>query len=69
MKRKSYISSFLRCIISYNDVSSVRVLHYAVSCDYVDEFVSMIRDTFVHPDISFTDIIFSYDTRDYFQLV
>lgn len=69
MKKKTYISSFLRCIISYNDVSSVRVLHYAVSCDYVDEFVSMIRDTFVHPDIFFTDIIFSYDTRDYFQLV
>lgn len=69
MKRKTYISSFLRCIISYNDISSVRVLHYAVSCDYVDDFVTMISDTFVHPDISFTDIIFSYDTRNYFQLV
>lgn len=69
MKRKTYISSFLRCIISYNDISSVRVLHYAVSCDHIDDFVSMIRDTFVHPDIAFTDIIFSYDTRDFFQLV
>mgnify|MGYP004530743475 FL=1 len=69
MKRKTYISSFLRCVISYNDILSVRVLHYAVSCDYVDDFVSMIRDTFVHPDIAFTDIIFSYDTRDFFQLV
>lgn len=69
MKKKSYISSFLRCNITYRDISSVRVLHYAVSCDHVDSFVSMIRDTFVHPDISFTDIIFSYDTREYFQLV
>lgn len=69
MKKKTYISSFLRCVIAYNDISSVRTLHYAVSCDYVDEFVTMIHDTFVHPDISFTDIIFSYDTRNYFQLV
>ncbi len=69
INKKKYLSSFLRCIITYTDLSSVRVLHYAVSCDYVDEFVSMIRDTFVHPDISFTDIIFSYDTRFYFQLV
>lgn len=69
MLKKTYLSSFLRCIICYNDVSSVRVLHYAVSCDYVDDFVSMIHDTFVHPDISFTDIIFAYDSRDYFQLV
>lgn len=69
MKKKTYLSSFLRCIITYKDISSVRVLHYAVSCDFVDDFVTMIRDTFVRPDISFTDIIFSYDTRDYFQLV
>lgn len=69
MKKKTYISPFLRCIISYNDISSTRVLHYAVSCDYVDDFVVMINDTFVHPVINFTDIIFSYDTRDYFQLV
>lgn len=69
MKKKTYISSFLRCIISYTDISSARVLHYAVSCDYVDDFVTMINDTFVHPDISFTDIIYSYDTRDFFQLV
>lgn len=69
MKKKTYISSFLRCVITYKDITSLRSLHYAVSCDYVDEFVTMIRDTFVHPDISFTDIIFSYDIRDYFQLV
>lgn len=69
MRNKIYIGSFLRCVISYNDVSSVRVLHYAVDCDYIDDFVQMIKDTFVHPDIRFTDIIFSYDTRPYFQLI
>ena len=64
------ISQFLRCVISYTDVTqSVRVLHYAVDCDYIDDFVQMIKDTFVHPDISFTDIIYSYDTRQFFQLI
>lgn len=69
MRKKLYLRSFLRCVIAYNDVSSVRVLHYAVDCDYIDEFVQMIKDTFVHPDITFTDIIFSYDTRQFFQLI
>lgn len=69
MRKKLYIKSFLRCIITYRDVSSVRVLHYAVNCDYVDDFTVMIRDTFVHPDIRYTDIIFSYDTRNFFQLI
>lgn len=69
MKKKVSFLQYLRCVISYTDISSVRVLHYAVSADYVDDFVSMIKDTFVHPSISFTDIIYSYDTRDYFQLI
>lgn len=69
MKKKVCFSQFLRCVITYFDVSSVRVLHYAVSVDYVDDFVRMIKDTFVHPDIAFTDIIYSYDTRDYFQFI
>lgn len=71
MKRKNKIdkSQYLRCVISYTDISSVRVLHYGVSVDYVDDFVRMIKDTFVHPSISFTDIIFSYDSRNYFQLI
>lgn len=69
MKKKMYLSSFLRCIIIYRDLSSVRVLHYAVNCDYLDEFSQMVLDTFVHPDIHYTDIIFSYDTRQYFQLI
>lgn len=63
------ISQYLRCVISYTDIQSVRVLHYAVSVDYVGDFVQMIKDTFVHPDITFTDIIYSPDTRDYFQLI
>ena len=63
------ISQFLRCVISYTDVTQLRVLRYAVSVDYVEEFTQMIKDTFVHPDISFTDIIYSYDTRQFFQLI
>lgn len=69
MRKKLYLRSFLRCVITYIDISSIRVLHYAVDCDYIDEFVQMINDTFVHPDIKFTDILFSYDTRQYFQLI
>ena len=69
MRKKTYIKPFLRCVITYKDISTVRVLHYAVDCDYVDNFSDMIRDTFVHPDILFTDIIFSYDTRPFFQLI
>lgn len=68
-KRKNIFKQFLRCVISYTDIQSVRVLHYAVSVDYVDEFVQMIKDTFVHPLITFTDIIYSPDSRDYFQLI
>jgi hypothetical protein len=69
MRKKLYMRSFLRCVITYNDITSVRVLHYAVDCDYIDDFVQMIKDTFVHPVITFTDIIFSYDTRQFFQLI
>ena len=63
------ISQYLRCVISYKEVSSVRVLHYAVRDDHIDEFVQMIEDTFVHPDINFTEIIYSYDSRQFFQLI
>ena len=71
MVRKNKVSfrQYLRCVIVYTDIQSVRVLHYAVSTDYVDEFVQMILDTFVHPDISFTDIIYSPDSRQFFQLI
>ena len=71
MKKKMHLRQFLRCVISYTDVASQRVLHYAVSTDddVVDKFVDMIKDTFVHPDISFTDMVYSYDDRDYFQLI
>lgn len=63
------ISQFLRCVITYTDVCQLRVLHYAVSVDDVDDFTELIKDTFVHPDINFTDIIYSYDSRKFFQLI
>lgn len=69
MKKKLHLKQYLRCVIVYTDIQSVRVLRYAVDCDYVDDFVQMIKDTFVHPDISFTDILYSYDTRQFFQLI
>lgn len=68
-KKKMCFQQYLRCVITYIDVSSVRTLHYAVSADYVDNFVTTIRDTFVHPLVSFTDIIYSLDSRPYFQLI
>lgn len=69
MKNKMRLRQYLRCVITYTDIQSVRVLHYAVSADYVGDFVQMIKDTFVHPDISFTDIIYSPDSRQFFQLI
>lgn len=69
MKSKTHLSQYLRCVITYTDIQSVRVLHYAVSVDYVDEFVQMVEDTFVDPDISFTDTIYSPDSRQFFQLI
>ena len=66
-KRK--LSPYIRCVICYRDISNVRVLHYAVSADFVDSFVSMIKDTFVSPDVTFTDLLYSYDTREFFQLI
>lgn len=69
MKKKVYLRQYLRCVIVYTDIQSVRVLHYAVSTDYVEDFTQMIQDTFVHPDISFTDIIYSPDSRQFFQLI
>ena len=69
MKKKLHLQQFLRCVIMYNDINHIRSLHYAVSVDYVDEFTQLIKDTFVYPDISFTDIIYSYDNRNFFNLV
>lgn len=63
------LSQYIRCVISYKDISNVRVLHYAVSVDSLDSFVSMIMDTFVSPDVTFTDLLYSYDTREFFQLI
>ena len=69
MKKKVYLRQYLRCVIVYTDDQSVRVLHYAVFVDYVEDFTQMINDTFVHPDISFTDIFYSPDSRQFFQLI
>ena len=69
MKKSSHFSQFLRCVIMYNDINHIRSLHFAVNPDYVDKFLTIIRDTFVHPDIHFTDIIYSYDNRDFFSLI
>lgn len=70
MKKKNIsLRQFLRCVISYTDITTLRVLHYAVSADDVDDFVQMIEDTFVHPTINFTDIVYSYDSRKFFQLI
>lgn len=69
MKYKVRFQQYLRCVIVYTDIQSVRTLHYAVSTDYVADFIQIIKDTFVHPDISFTDIIYSYDSRQFFQLI
>lgn len=63
------LSPYIRCVICYKDISDVRVLHYAVSADSVDSFVSLIKDTFVSPDVTFTDLLYSYDTREFFQLI
>ena len=69
MKSKVRFRQYLRCIIVYTDILSVRTLHYAVSTDYVEDFIQLIKDTFVHPDISFTDIIYSPDSRQFFQII
>jgi hypothetical protein len=66
---KCELSPYMRCVICYKDISDVRVLHYAVSVDCLDSFVSMIKDTFVSPDVNFTDLLYSYDTREFFQLI
>lgn len=63
------LSQYIRCVISYKDISHIRVLRYAVSVDYIDSFVSMINDTFVSPVVTFTDLLYSYDTREFFQLI
>ena len=68
-KRNISLRQFLRCVISYTDIGTLRVLHYAVDADDVDDFVQMVEDTFVHPTINFTDMIYSYDSRKFFQLI
>lgn len=69
MSKKHRLNQYLRCVIGYMDITHYRVIHFAVDCDCVDSFTQMVKDTFVHPDITFTDIIFSYDSREFFQII
>lgn len=70
MKKKNIsLRQFLRCVVMYNDINHLRSLHFAVNPDYVDNFLSLIHNTFVNPDVQFTDILYSYDERDFFSLV
>ena len=69
MKKRFCLCQYLRCVVTYKEINCLRVLHYAVSSDCVENFVQMINDTFVHPTISFTGIIYSYDSREFFQLI
>ena len=69
MKNRVSFRQYLRCVIVYTDIQSVRTLHYAVSTDYLEDFIQMVKDTFVHPDVSFTDIIYSPDSRQFFQII
>ena len=39
MKYKVRFQQYLRCVIVYTDIQSVRTLHYAVSTDYVADFI------------------------------
>lgn len=69
MKKKLHLQQFLRCVIMYNDINHIRSLHFAVNPDYVDKFLTIIYDTFANPDVQFTDILYSYDNRDFFNLI
>lgn len=62
-------NQFLRCVVAYREFGHTRILHYAVSCDKVISFIQLCKDTFVTPEINFSDIIYSYETRDYYKLI
>ena len=44
MKNKVRFRQYLRCVIVYIDIQSVRVLHYAVDCDYIDDLISQANE-------------------------
>lgn len=56
-------------MVAYREFGHTRTLHFAVSCDKVSTFIQMCKDTFVNPEINFSDIIYSYDNRDFFNLI
>lgn len=63
------LNQYLRCLVGYTEFNCYRTLHLAVRCDSLDSFTKMVHDTFVHPDINFTDLIYSYDKREFFNLI
>lgn len=69
MAKNYKINQYLRCIVGYSEFKRYRTLHFAVRCDCVSSFTEMIKDTFVHPDINYTDIIYSYDKREFFNII
>lgn len=69
MSKQYRLNQFLRCVVSYREFGHTRLLHFAVSCDKVSSFIQMCKDTFVSPDINFSDIIYSYENRDYYKLI
>lgn len=69
MAKNYKLNQYLRCIVGYSEFTRYRTIHFAVRCDCVSSFTDMIKDTFVHPDINFTDIIYSYDKREFFNII
>lgn len=69
MAKNYKLNQFLRCVVAYHEFGHTRILHFAVSCDKVSSFIQMCKDTFVNPEINFSDIIYSYDNREFFNLI
>lgn len=69
MAKNYKLNQYLRCIVGYTEFNHYRTLHFAVRCDSLDLFTKMVQDTFVHPDINFVDIIYSYDKREFFNII
>lgn len=68
-KHRLSLQQYLRCVILYHEFGHVRTLHCAVRVDSVDNFTNMIKDTFVHPDITYTDVIYTYENLEFFNLI
>lgn len=69
MAKNYKLNQYLRCVVGYTEFNRYRTLHFAVRCDSLDSFSKMVQDTFVHPDINFLDIIYTYDKREFFNII